>query len=497
MMSSTPAQPARPEQDGERTPPQRLQYAGAKPCERLAGREVEASIAVAGYNCKDYLEQAVASALHQDVSLEVIIVDDASTDGTADLAHRLAANDARVKVIELPVNLGPAGARNAALDAARGRWFCILDADDLLHPDRLKTLIAHAEAEDADLIADDLIVFDDLNAKRPTRFLQHHAPGTSEWMTLSKYLRSTRMLSNKPNLGYLKPIIRLSRLRHAGIRYSEQLRIGEDDHFVLSMLLAGFRYRILALPSYYYRKHSSSISHRLSRETIAQIELVAKELEPSLKLRSADEKKAFAARLRSVTQSAAFVNLVRHVQAREWRKALRHIVCNPGTIPLLRQPPADKLRRWARKLLQRPIADDHVLIVSGASQAQMADRAAEHVRLTGGTPAHLVLDDQPTSPVRSFFRLSGTSETHIPSAYFRPQANGEIIVRTRLSILQLARQAKSTVFVDPLPRLLAREFIHLSTSVSTFSYEPQPSSCVQSSTDVQDPQPAGAAKHRG
>lgn len=431
-------------------------------------RDLEATIAIAGYNCEVYLEQAVISALCQEVPLEVIIVDDASTDGTAALAHRLARDDPRIRVIQLPVNMGPAAARNTALRAARGRWFCILDADDLMHPDRLKTLIACAEAEDADLIADDLIVFDDADIKPATRFLTQHEPGSCHWLTLVKYLQSTRMSTNRPNLGYLKPIIRLSRLKHAGIWYAEQLRIGEDDHFVLSMLLAGFRYRVMALPCYYYRKHSSSISHRLSRETIEQIADVARGMKPSLKLRSTNEKKAFAARLRSVTNTAAFVSFLEHLRSRAWNKAIQELVCNPGAIPLLRQPLLDRLRKWAARQARHHAQGQEVLVVSRTSHAHLAAAAAERIRTMGYTPAHLVIDDRFGTVVTATGRSFTTAATHIPNAYFQRQASGATVASARLAILKLARRAKFAVVVAPVPKLLAREFLHFSTPITSF-----------------------------
>jgi glycosyltransferase involved in cell wall biosynthesis len=89
------------------------------------------SVIVAAYNAAEYLEATCRSALSQTYApLEVIVVDDGSTDGTAAIVERLASADPRVKLIRQR-NLGVAAARNAAIAAARGEFIAPLDADDL------------------------------------------------------------------------------------------------------------------------------------------------------------------------------------------------------------------------------------------------------------------------------------------------------------------------------------------------------------------------------
>ena len=68
---------------------------------------------------------------------ELILVDDASTDGSRDLARALAAGDPRIRLIERAANGGAAAARNDGIRAARGRLIAFLDADDRWHPEKL------------------------------------------------------------------------------------------------------------------------------------------------------------------------------------------------------------------------------------------------------------------------------------------------------------------------------------------------------------------------
>jgi len=88
------------------------------------------SVIMPAYNAERYLATAVESVLRQTWrDLELLIVDDGSTDGTAELAQRFAARDDRVRVLQQD-NAGPGPARNTAFRAADGRFFAFLDSDD-------------------------------------------------------------------------------------------------------------------------------------------------------------------------------------------------------------------------------------------------------------------------------------------------------------------------------------------------------------------------------
>jgi glycosyltransferase involved in cell wall biosynthesis len=94
------------------------------------------TVTVTVYNKAGFVEQTVASALGQSYgNLEVVAVDNASTDGSLDILRRMAAADPRLRVVAHPVNLGVAASRNRALAEARGEFVNMLDGDDLLYPD--------------------------------------------------------------------------------------------------------------------------------------------------------------------------------------------------------------------------------------------------------------------------------------------------------------------------------------------------------------------------
>lgn len=94
------------------------------------------------YNAEKWLATTVSSLQEQTyTNWEMISVDDCSTDSSHQLAQNLAAQDPRIKLIQLEKNSGAAVARNTAIKAATGRFIAFLDSDDLWHPEKLEKQI--------------------------------------------------------------------------------------------------------------------------------------------------------------------------------------------------------------------------------------------------------------------------------------------------------------------------------------------------------------------
>ncbi|MEE9415800.1 MAG: glycosyltransferase family A protein, partial [Acidimicrobiales bacterium] len=100
------------------------------------------SVIIPVFNRVDRLGEAVESVLSQDASVEVVIVDDCSTDGSAELARQIAAARSQVMVSSLTPNKGPAAARNRGLKLATSEFVSFLDSDDLMTAGRLKAQLA-------------------------------------------------------------------------------------------------------------------------------------------------------------------------------------------------------------------------------------------------------------------------------------------------------------------------------------------------------------------
>ncbi len=107
-------------------------------------REVTVSIVMPAYNCANYIGQAIQSVLVQSVPLELIIVEDCSSDGTKEVINSFLS-DGRIIYIENKQNKGVSTSRNIGISRARGKYIAFLDADDYWVPDKLERQLQQME----------------------------------------------------------------------------------------------------------------------------------------------------------------------------------------------------------------------------------------------------------------------------------------------------------------------------------------------------------------
>jgi glycosyltransferase involved in cell wall biosynthesis len=101
--------------------------------------EPKISVIMTAYNSSKHIDESILSVLNQTFEgFELIVVDDCSTDNTADIVSRYVDRDSRVALLSNPTNLQPALSRNRALEIAKGKYVAILDSDDVALPGRFR-----------------------------------------------------------------------------------------------------------------------------------------------------------------------------------------------------------------------------------------------------------------------------------------------------------------------------------------------------------------------
>jgi glycosyltransferase involved in cell wall biosynthesis len=119
----------------------------------------DVSVVVPVYNSAAWIHECLLSILGQSgVSLEVICVNDGSTDDSLRILHEYATSDSRVIVVDQP-NGGQSVARNVGLSTARGRYTCLIDSDDYWKVDELSELVEHADRDSLDVLLFDAVSF--------------------------------------------------------------------------------------------------------------------------------------------------------------------------------------------------------------------------------------------------------------------------------------------------------------------------------------------------
>jgi succinoglycan biosynthesis protein ExoO len=226
------------------------------------------SVIIPAYNAEDYLERALNSALAQTMSnLEIIVVDDASADDTIGIAHRIAAQDSRVRVLHNEYNVGSSISRNRAIDAARGEWIALLDADDAWFPERLEQMLA--SGDNADVVSDDVYIVRSslIKLRKPVLWslLQEEGLAITEprWLDILDFVRHEFSL--------LQPIIRRSFLTQHRLAYAPTVRFAEDFRLYFEIMASGARWLQLPQGYYLYYKHANALTKNkrvLWQETI-------------------------------------------------------------------------------------------------------------------------------------------------------------------------------------------------------------------------------------
>lgn len=115
--------------------------------------DIKVSVIMPAYNAEKFVSYAVESVLAQTLSdIELIIVEDCSTDTTLAMLTERFGNNSKVRIIPQPENGGVSKARNRGIKEARGKYLAFLDSDDAMRPEMLEKMYAAAEAHRADVL---------------------------------------------------------------------------------------------------------------------------------------------------------------------------------------------------------------------------------------------------------------------------------------------------------------------------------------------------------
>lgn len=288
------------------------------------------SVIMPARNVERFVDQAVESVCRQTLdSLELIVIDDGSTDATPARVRSHAASDARITVLS-GEGRGPGAARNLGLARAKGRWVSVVDADDAILADRLERLVRVVGT--AQLAADNLTAFYDDG--RPDRvWLQGGRWDADHDITLDAFLRSGIGGGATDQPGYLKPMFDREWMQSKGLLYDEGLSIGEDYDLVARALAAGGVYRYLAEPGYRYRRHGGSISHRIRADQLEAMIDAFGRLRPEI---GEAEQRALDRRVAMLVHDRQFVEVVEKLKIFSPRAALRAVSNTPLRRRLMR-----------------------------------------------------------------------------------------------------------------------------------------------------------------
>lgn len=179
------------------------------------------SVIVPVYNVENYLRKCLDSIINQNYKkLEIILIDDGSTDDSGKICDEYADKDNRIKVIHNE-NQGVSHSRNCGLDIAKGGYILFIDSDDTVKNNYVFEMVKEVRAKDYDLIVSNIIdIFDNESRIRIKNI---------EGLTgdLRKDFYKLRMLLRVPVVKLYKKSI----IKYYNIRFSENMKVSEDQVF--------------------------------------------------------------------------------------------------------------------------------------------------------------------------------------------------------------------------------------------------------------------------
>lgn len=178
---------------------------------------VDVSVIIPVHNCRDFLDRSLTSALVQRVNKEIVVVDDGSTDGSADLLDLYAHyHRGVIRVVRAEHSGGAGGPRNTGLEHARGRYVFFCDADDHLGPEAMERMLAVADRNGSDIVLGKIVGH---GRRAPVSMFQASAD-RAELGTSAVY----------NSLSCFK-LFRRELLDRHRIRFAEGQLVGEDIYF--------------------------------------------------------------------------------------------------------------------------------------------------------------------------------------------------------------------------------------------------------------------------
>ena len=209
--------------------------ANQNPLETSTNEQIKVSVVIPIYNAYDYLGPALDSVVEQsESSIEIICIDDGSTDRSLELVKKYQEKDGRIRIVT-ETNAGPGLARNNGLKRARGEYVVFLDADDFFEPDLISVMYSRAKSDDLDIVIAD---YDIYNCKKGTFSKSTEEESGKIYdggVVTSKNEHPDEILLSTTGSAWNK-MFRRSFLSEKNIQFPETVKMFEDVYFTVGTL---------------------------------------------------------------------------------------------------------------------------------------------------------------------------------------------------------------------------------------------------------------------
>lgn len=224
------------------------------------------SITIPIYNAEKFLHRSIECLINQTFrNIEIILVDDGSTDKSGLICDKYASKDKRIRVIHKE-NGGSASARQAGLVISTGIYYTVCDADDWVELDMYEELYKKAIEEDADIVLSDY--YNNYPDGKQTRSCDY------TFTSQSQYIHDLMM--HKASVNTWCKLFKLSTIRELGIDYTQGINQGEDSLFLFKLLRTPLKICSINKAFYHYQRDISgnSYTNNITVGSVKQIEYI-------------------------------------------------------------------------------------------------------------------------------------------------------------------------------------------------------------------------------
>lgn len=210
------------------------------------------SIIIACYNAENYIDVCINSLLNQtNQNFEIIICDDASTDGSVSVLKRWAKMDERIHLLYNQKHMYAAATRNKCIKASRGKYLMEQDVDDYSKPDRIERLLQTLQGEKVDFVSSAMLVFD----QNPDKIEEIMNKKT-------EYPKRYHFLWGLPFFHPATMFTRECLTAVSGYRVAEETKRTEDLDLFMRLYAKGYQGKNIHDPLYVYRVDDDNINRR-------------------------------------------------------------------------------------------------------------------------------------------------------------------------------------------------------------------------------------------
>lgn len=223
------------------------------------------SVIVPVYCAEQYLGRCVDSLLCQThTNLDIILVDDGSSDNSGEICDAYAEQDGRIRVIH-QTNTGPGAARNKGIEAAEGDFLCFVDADDYVGKDYINNFVEGLGAE-VDMVFQGMCAIhgEDIRHKVPQAKLYRQRELTEGIADINTFAM----------FGYIwNKLFRRSLIIKNGLKFRLDISLSEDRIFALEYLRYARQMQVVAAAAYFYTPYAEGLTMR--RRSYAELDAAA------------------------------------------------------------------------------------------------------------------------------------------------------------------------------------------------------------------------------